>query len=384
MSRIKLSEPNSVIQTKAQAESVLGEIRDLSIRKSRLLADREEERQRLEENCKDALAILDDKINSKSESLRTWAEMNPEEFGKRRSLDLTHGSIGWRIGMPKLVKKVKAKWDDLVEVVGERLGASFVRVKKEVNREAILDARSMLDPVQLRACGLAIEQEDAFYVEPKLDQVETRTVVDAVTKMAALLVFLLCSVVSQAASVSLTWDPNPETDLGGYRVYYGPASRTYTNLVNVGRTNFGRVTGLLDGKAYFFAVTAYTTNGLESDYSNEVRIQTGTRPAAPGGLGGSQDRDVVQIYWRGKTNSNGTITPVGQVLVAADLLPATVSATIVTTPPGGTLTTQNRTVTTTNGLAEIVGKTLAPPFSAWVGVKTVTIQSGETSSVVFN
>ncbi|MBN9691338.1 MAG: host-nuclease inhibitor Gam family protein [Verrucomicrobia bacterium] len=384
MSRIKLPDPYATIETKAQAEIVLGDIRELSIRKARLLADREEERQRIEESCKEALAILDDEINTKSEALRTWAELNPEEFGKRRSLELTHGTVGWRIGMPKLVKKCKAKWDDLVGVVDARLGSAFIRVKKEVNREAILDARDTLDPVQVKACGLAIEQGDAFYVEPKMDQVETRTVVDTVTKLAALFVFLLGAVFGQAANVGLTWDPNTEADLGGYRVYYGPASRSYTNVVNVGRTNVARVTGLLDGAAYFFAVTAYNTNGLESDYSNEVRIQTGTRPAAPGGLGGSQERDVVQIQWRGKTNSNGTITPVGQVLVAANLLPATVAATIVTTPSDGTLTTQNRTVTTTNGLAEIVGKSLRPPFGAWVGVKTVTIPSGEISSVVFN
>lgn len=73
-----------------------------------------------------------------------------------------------------------------------------------------------------------------------------------------------------AQSVTLAWDPNPENDIGGYIVYYGPASRNYTNAVNVGNVTTNTVSGLVDGATYFFAVTAFNTNGLESDFSDEV------------------------------------------------------------------------------------------------------------------
>lgn len=71
-------------------------------------------------------------------------------------------------------------------------------------------------------------------------------------------------------SVTLAWDPNPESDLAGYIVYYGSASRNYTNAVNVGNITTNTVSGLVNGATYFFAVTAYNTNGLESDFSAEV------------------------------------------------------------------------------------------------------------------
>jgi hypothetical protein len=92
---------------------------------------------------------------------------------------------------------------------------------------------------------------------------------------AAFFAFVLsCLALASSAlaeqSVTLAWDPNPETDIGGYIVYYGSASRNYTNAINVGNVTTNTVRGLVDGATYFFAVTAYNTNGLESDFSDEV------------------------------------------------------------------------------------------------------------------
>ena len=56
----------------------------------------------------------------------------------------------------------------------------------------------------------------------------------------------------------------------GYRVYYGVASRTYTNMVDVGAATNVTISGLVEGKTYYFAATAYNILGLESDYSDEV------------------------------------------------------------------------------------------------------------------
>ena len=72
-----------------------------------------------------------------------------------------------------------------------------------------------------------------------------------------------------AAAVTLRWDPNPETTLSGYRLYYGTASRNYTTLVDVGNRTTYAVTGLAPG-TYYFAVTAYDILGNESGFSDEV------------------------------------------------------------------------------------------------------------------
>src|SRR5438445_1032523 len=84
---------------------------------------------------------------------------------------------------------------------------------------------------------------------------------------------VLCSLapaVSSAAQVTLAWDPNTETDLSGYKLYYGPASGSYPSSVDVGNLTSYTLSGLLEGQIYYFAVTAYNLSLGESGLSNEV------------------------------------------------------------------------------------------------------------------
>jgi len=71
----------------------------------------------------------------------------------------------------------------------------------------------------------------------------------------------------------LNWNRNPETNVTGYRVYYGTTSRNYSNSVTVvGDVTNNIVAGLASGITYFFAITAYNTTGDESPFSNEVTV----------------------------------------------------------------------------------------------------------------
>ncbi|NKE71371.1 fibronectin type III domain-containing protein [Candidatus Manganitrophus noduliformans] len=81
--------------------------------------------------------------------------------------------------------------------------------------------------------------------------------------------FLFFSMTVFAGDATLTWSANAESDLAGYRVYFGTASRTYGPSINVGKTTSYTLTGLAN-QTYFFAVTAYDTAGNESSFSAEV------------------------------------------------------------------------------------------------------------------
>lgn len=86
-----------------------------------------------------------------------------------------------------------------------------------------------------------------------------------------------------AHSVTLAWDPSPDTNAAAYKVYYGGASRNYTNSQNVDNTTTATISGLTDGATYYFSATALATDGEESQFSNEATCvipQTNTNPPA--------------------------------------------------------------------------------------------------------
>lgn len=106
-------------------------------------------------------------------------------------------------------------------------------------------------------------------------------------KLIACFLGLVASVLMAAgASVTLAWDPNPEPDIAGYKIYWRTNGQTYTTNWSVTITNgtTGTVTNLLLGRQYFFVATAFNTSGLESDYSNEVTAVIPGTPIPPRNL----------------------------------------------------------------------------------------------------
>jgi hypothetical protein len=71
-------------------------------------------------------------------------------------------------------------------------------------------------------------------------------------------------------SVSFRWLPNSEPDVAGYKIHYGVASRTYTQVLDVGDTTSATISNLAFGTTYYFALTAYNTIGWESAYTREL------------------------------------------------------------------------------------------------------------------
>ncbi len=100
--------------------------------------------------------------------------------------------------------------------------------------------------------------------------------------------FLMLSIQSLclASDVALQWDANTEADLSGYKIYYdmfsgapyngedadggeSPITIPVESLDDPDNPDF-TVAGLDENETYFFAITAYDHEGLESDLSNEV------------------------------------------------------------------------------------------------------------------
>ncbi len=76
--------------------------------------------------------------------------------------------------------------------------------------------------------------------------------------------------VAEGAVIKLAWDPNTESDVAGYKVYYGTSSGNYEKAVDIGKTTEYLISGLTKGQTYYISVTAYDTASNESGFSNEV------------------------------------------------------------------------------------------------------------------
>lgn len=70
-------------------------------------------------------------------------------------------------------------------------------------------------------------------------------------------------------SVTLAWSNPPNIALAGNQLWQGGSSRTYTNFMPLPISESVSLTNVPPG-VYYFAVTDTDTNGLASDYSNEV------------------------------------------------------------------------------------------------------------------
>jgi hypothetical protein len=106
-------------------------------------------------------------------------------------------------------------------------------------------------------------------------------------------VSLVASLPVGAAQVTLAWDPNQEPDLAGYNVYWGPASRDYPHRADVGTSTSFVISGVEEGRIYYFAVTAYDTDGSESTYSIELAYAV---PVTDSDGDLVSDTDEINIY----------------------------------------------------------------------------------------
>jgi len=93
------------------------------------------------------------------------------------------------------------------------------------------------------------------------------------------LLLTLCTILSSsalAATVNLAWKASTGLNLDGYKMYYGTSSRNYSYDVNVGNSTSCSLSGLQEGRRYYFATTAYNASDVESDYSPELSYTINT------------------------------------------------------------------------------------------------------------
>ncbi|MCX6277689.1 MAG: host-nuclease inhibitor Gam family protein [Bacteroidetes bacterium] len=126
---------------------------------------------RIREKYQDDLAKLQERKDKSFEAMQTFAIENRDElFSKKKSVEFTHGVIGFRTGTPKLKTLKGFTWGAVTNLLSEFLPA-YVRMTKEPAKDLLLCARDMPDISEMfPKVGIFVDQDETFYVEPKKEE----------------------------------------------------------------------------------------------------------------------------------------------------------------------------------------------------------------------
>lgn len=110
----------------------------------------------------------------------------------------------------------------------------------------------------------------------------------AVAGFALVVSLMFSGPLFSATTLQLSWSPNSESDLSGYRLRYGTSTGSYSQMIDVGRVTSYSIAGLDSSLTYYFVVHAYDNAGNVSLPSNEASgkpsIVVGPAPAVSSAL----------------------------------------------------------------------------------------------------
>ena len=126
---------------------------------------------RIREKYQDELAKLTETKDNAFDIMQTFAMENRTElFSKRKSLETTHGTIGFRTSTPALKTLKGFTWSSVLNLLKEFL-PGYVRTKEEPNKEKLLEDRENEKVAALLPkVGVRVVQDETFYVEPKKEE----------------------------------------------------------------------------------------------------------------------------------------------------------------------------------------------------------------------
>lgn len=154
------------------AEEAFALFAKASARANQITAKMDVEITRIREKYQADLTALGAEKEENFNKLMNYAENHRDDFGKKKSLDFTHGVIGYRTGQPSPKTKKGYTWASVMNLMKEFM-PDYIRLKEEPNKERLLADRedpkvaSLFDKI-----GVYIDQSESFFVEPKQELIE--------------------------------------------------------------------------------------------------------------------------------------------------------------------------------------------------------------------
>ena len=125
----------------------------------------------IRERYADEIAKLSEKKDNAFDILQAFAMENKQElFSKKKSMESTHGVLGFRIGTPKLKTLKGFTWGAVTNLLKEFL-PGYVRTSEEPAKDKLLADRDDQEVATLFGkVGIYVDQDETFFVEPKKEE----------------------------------------------------------------------------------------------------------------------------------------------------------------------------------------------------------------------
>lgn len=157
--------------TREQMEEAFGRYATADADVQSINAEMDKEFVAIRERNAERLAELEQQKAESFEVMQVFAtEQREVLFSKRRSMETTHGVIGFRTGNPQLKPRRGFTWAAALELVREFL-PSYIRTEEAIAKDKLLADRENEEIAPLmEKCGIIVGQAEAFYVEPKKEK----------------------------------------------------------------------------------------------------------------------------------------------------------------------------------------------------------------------
>ncbi|MGH2645262.1 MAG: host-nuclease inhibitor Gam family protein [Chitinophagaceae bacterium] len=157
--------------TREMADDAFAEYADSDAWQQKLTAQMDVQITKIREKYSDELQILQEVKDAAFEQMQAYATDNRDQFGNRKSMEFSHGVLGFRTGTPKLKTKKGFTWPSVTNLLKTFLPA-YVRISEEPAKDRLLADRE--DPAVSQLfdkVGIYIDQDESFYVELKKEEI---------------------------------------------------------------------------------------------------------------------------------------------------------------------------------------------------------------------
>lgn len=185
MTSKRIKATTTVIETREDLEAAVGRISAKTSQRDGLLADLEAEINAQRSFYEPQITECGEEIKADFQAVQDWAEANPSAFSTRKSIELMHGTVGFRTGQPRLKLLSGWTWNRVLELLAVNRLTDYIRQKQEPDKERILAEREQLTDELLKRIGVKVVQDETFFCEPKREEAGV-----SVGKVAGLLVML--------------------------------------------------------------------------------------------------------------------------------------------------------------------------------------------------